>query len=75
MAERTIKTGIQGPRLPNRFKAEFTVREWCRLGRIHAEKRAAGRGNSTEWQVSHAELLQIRNLAALCGVPTYRHPR
>jgi predicted site-specific integrase-resolvase len=27
-------------------KAPFTVREWCRLGRVHAEKRACGRGNS-----------------------------
>ena len=26
-------------------KAEFTVREWCRLRRVHAEKRACGRGS------------------------------
>lgn len=37
-------------------KAEFTVREWCRHGRIHAEKRACGRGNSQEWIISHDEL-------------------
>lgn len=42
-------------------KAEFTVREWCRLGRIHATKRATGRGRSQEWMVPHAELTRVRN--------------
>lgn len=42
-------------------KAEFTVREWCRLGRVHAEKRECGRGNSQEWIVSHEEFLRIQN--------------
>lgn len=40
-------------------KAEFTVREWCRLGRVNAEKRKSGRGRSAEWVLSHAELLRI----------------
>jgi hypothetical protein len=42
-------------------KAEFTVREWCRLRRIHAEKRSCGRGCTLEWIVSHEELLRIQN--------------
>ncbi len=37
-------------------KAEFTVREWCRLGRINAQKRHSGRGAFAAWVVSHAEL-------------------
>ncbi len=41
-------------------KAEFTVREWCRLGRIRAEKRSCGRGNSKEWMISHDELQRIQ---------------
>lgn len=41
-------------------KAEFTVREWCRLGRVHAEKRLGGRGNSQEWVIAHQELLRIQ---------------
>lgn len=39
-------------------KAEFTVREWCRLGRINADKRRSGRGAFAAWVVSHGELLR-----------------
>jgi DNA-directed RNA polymerase specialized sigma24 family protein len=37
-------------------KAEFTVRQWCRLGRVNAEKRMSGRGAFQDWVISHAEL-------------------
>jgi hypothetical protein len=46
-------------------KAEFTVREWCRLKRVHAQKRASGRGRSREWMIAHAELDRIRNKGLL----------
>lgn len=42
-------------------KAEFTVREYCRLGRARAEKRACGRGRSQEWVIRHEELMRLRN--------------
>lgn len=42
-------------------RAEFTVREWCRLGRVRAEKKKAGRGPASEWMISHAELTRVRN--------------
>ena len=42
-------------------KAEFTVREWCRTGRIHAEKRECGRGHSREWMIDHEELQRIQS--------------
>jgi hypothetical protein len=41
-------------------KAEFTVREWCRLGRIRAEKKGSGRGKFMAWVVSHDEVLRIQ---------------
>lgn len=42
-------------------KSDFTVREWCRLGRVNAEKRECGRGNSREWMISHEELNRIQS--------------
>lgn len=42
-------------------RTRFTVREYCRLGRINAEKRDCGRGNAQDWKISHAELLRYRN--------------
>ena len=41
-------------------KAEFTVREWCRNGRLKAEKRMSGRGAYPAWVISHAELLRYQ---------------
>jgi hypothetical protein len=42
-------------------KAEFTVREYCRLGRVRGEKLACGRGKHQAWVVSHEELTRYRN--------------
>ena len=41
-------------------RAEFTVREWCRLGRIRAEKRKSGRGAFATWVISHDEILRYQ---------------
>lgn len=41
-------------------RSEFTVREWCRLGRIAAEKRACGRGRSQEWMIPYDELMRFQ---------------
>jgi len=41
-------------------KAEFTVREWCRLGRLNAVKKASGRGKHPAWAISHGELLRYQ---------------
>ena len=41
-------------------KADFTVREYCRLGRVNAEKRQSGRGAHQGWVISHAELQRFQ---------------
>jgi hypothetical protein len=53
-------------------KAEFTVREWCRLGRVRAEKKKAGRGPASEWIISHVELTRIRNEGLLPDPRAFR---
>jgi hypothetical protein len=42
-------------------KAEFTVRKWCREGRINAEKRECGRGVYGEWIISRGEIIRYKN--------------
>lgn len=56
-------------------KAPFTVREWCRLGRVRAEKRDCGRGNSREWMIGNEELRRIQNQGLLPEASPYRHYR
>ena len=41
-------------------RAEFTCREWCRHGRIRAEKKGSGRGAYASWAISHDELLRFQ---------------
>ena len=41
-------------------KAKFTVREWCRQGRVHGQKKNNGRGQHRSWTISHDELLRIQ---------------
>jgi len=41
-------------------RSEFTCREWCRLGRIVAQKKGSGRGRHASWVISHDELLRFR---------------
>lgn len=40
--------------------AEFTVRNYCRLGRIRGEKKTSGRGKFQSWVISHDELMRVQ---------------
>ncbi len=42
-------------------KRPYTVREWCRLGRVQAEKAHSGRGLDEEWRISQTEPTRIQS--------------
>jgi hypothetical protein len=41
-------------------KQPFTVREWCRNGRINGDKSGSGRGSHASWVIIHEELLRYQ---------------
>ena len=41
-------------------RAPYTVREWCRLGRIRATRQATGCGPYRTWVIGHAELVRYQ---------------
>lgn len=50
-------------------KSEYTVREWCRLLRVNAEKCDAGHGDSKAWKIPSDELARYRD-HGLLPIPT-----
>lgn len=42
-------------------RAEYTIREHCRQGRIRATKKPCGRGKGGEWLIHREELRRLRN--------------
>src|SRR5208283_4125967 len=48
-------------------KAEFTIREYCRLGRLRAEKRGSGRGAYPAWVISQSEFMRFQRDGLLPG--------
>ena len=54
-------------------KAEFTVREWCRLGQCNAQKSKGYRGGKKQWMIPHEEKLRLENEGP-APHGTYRRP-
>lgn len=72
--QRTIKDWYSTAEIAQLLgKAEFTVREWCRRGRVRAEKKQCGRGVAGEWVISHEEMTRVRNEGLLPEPNPYRH--
>lgn len=65
-------TTIEFAALKGVEKANYTVREWCRWGRVNAVKAKCGRGIDGEWRISHAEYVRYLNEGLL---PLPRHNR
>ena len=42
-------------------KSDYTVREYCRLGRINATKRQESRGGAALWSISAAEVARLKD--------------
>lgn len=42
-------------------RSEYTVREWCRLQRIHCKKAESGRGDAKSWKIPASELQRYRD--------------
>jgi hypothetical protein len=47
-------------------RSKITCRQWCRLGRILASKKASGRGAHFAWAISHRELLRYQRDGLRC---------
>ena len=62
VGQRTVKDWYSTAEVAKHLeRAEYTVREWCRQGRIRAKKKPCGRGKGGEWLVSHDEFVRLRN--------------
>jgi hypothetical protein len=55
-------------------RGPFTVRQWCNLGRINADKTGTNCGPSRTWSISHEEYLRFKKEGLLPIDPTRNNP-
>jgi hypothetical protein len=55
-------------------KAPWTLREYCRLGRLHATKRLCGKGGKASWVLSHEEYLRYQKEGLLPSPTNVNQP-
>jgi hypothetical protein len=61
LTQRTIKAFYTTSEVAQMLsKAEFTVREWCRRGRVRAKKQGSGRGKHQAWVIPHEEVQRLQ---------------
>jgi helix-turn-helix protein len=59
VGQKTLKEYYTVEEIAERVGREpYTVREWCRLGRIRGQKKQSGRGKYPLWVIPHAEMLR-----------------
>jgi Helix-turn-helix domain len=54
-------------------KSPYSVREWCRFGRINATKRSERRGGAELWSISAGEIARYRD-EGLLPIDPRRNP-
>jgi excisionase family DNA binding protein len=78
-----IHEAVAAPRVPREWytveevaamvnKTSYTVREWCREGRINAAKRPEKRGGAELWNISADEVARYKDEGLLAPDP-YRN--
>jgi Helix-turn-helix domain len=61
VAKETIQSNYSTKEFAERVHlSDWTVRNYCRLGRLIASKKRSGRGLYPEWTISHEELERYR---------------
>ena len=65
VGRQTIKEWYSVDEVASQLGSGVNGGQWCRHGRINAQKRSYKRGKSAEWMISHEELVRVQNQGLL----------